>query len=54
VARYPEMQAGKWRGQIILESESRPALHQLLAVAEQWMAQHRELDCHLDVDPVEV
>ena len=54
VARYPEMQAGKWRGQIILESGSRPALHQLLAVAEQWMAQHRELDCHLDVDPVEV
>lgn len=54
VARYPEMQAGKWRGQIILESGSRPALHQLLAVVEQWMAQHRELDCHLDVDPVEV
>ena len=54
VARYPEMQAGKWRGQIILESSSRPALHQLLAIAEDWMAQHRELDCHVDVDPVEV
>ena len=54
VARYPEMQAGKWRGQIILESDSRPALHQLLATAEVWMAEHRELDCHIDVDPVEV
>ncbi|MBU3724546.1 MAG: primosomal protein N' [Burkholderiaceae bacterium] len=54
VARYPEMQAGKWRGQIILESGSRPALHNLLATAEGWMAQHRELDCHVDVDPVEV
>ena len=54
VARYPEMQAGKWRGQIILESDSRPALHQLLATAELWIAEHRELDCHIDVDPVEV
>ncbi len=54
VARYPEMQAGKWRGQIILESGSRPALHQLLAIAEDWVGEHRELDCHLDVDPVEV
>lgn len=54
VARYPEMQAGKWRGQIVLESSARPALHQLLAAAESWMAAHRELDCHVDVDPVEV
>ena len=54
VARYPEMQAGKWRGQIVLESSARPALHQLLAVAESWMAEHRDLDCHVDVDPVEV
>jgi primosomal protein N' (replication factor Y) len=54
VARYPEMQAGKWRGQIVLESGSRPLLHQLLSVAEDWMAGRRELDWHVDVDPVEV
>ncbi len=54
VARYPEMQAGKWRGQIVLESGSRPLLHRLLSVAEDWMAGRRELDWHVDVDPVEV
>jgi primosomal protein N' (replication factor Y) len=54
VARYPEVQAGKWRGQILLESGSRSALHNLLASAEDWMVQHRELDTHLEVDPVEV
>ena len=54
VARYPEMQAGKWRGQIILESTSRSALHRLLEHAEGWIAQHRPFDCHIDIDPVEV
>ena len=54
VARYPETQAGKWRGQIILESGARAALHRLLAIAESRMAEHRELDGHVDVDPVEV
>ncbi len=54
VARYPEVQAGKWRGQILLESGSRSALHNLLASAEDWMAQHRGLDTHIEVDPVEV
>ncbi len=54
VARYPEVQAGKWRGQILLESASRSALHSLLVNAEDWMAQHRELDTHVEVDPVEV
>ncbi len=54
VARYPEVQAGKWRGQILLESASRSALHSLLVNAEDWMAQHRELETHVEVDPVEV
>ena len=54
VARYPEVQAGKWRGQILLESASRSALHSLLVNAEDWMAQHREMDTHVEVDPVEV
>lgn len=54
VARYPEVQAGKWRGQILLESGSRSALHSLLANAEDWMDQHRELDCHVEVDPAEI
>lgn len=54
VARYPEMQAGKWRGQILIESGSRPMLHQLLAHAEDWMQQHRSIDAHVDVDPYEV
>ncbi len=54
LARYPEVQAGKWRGQILLESSSRQALHQLLSSAEDWIAEHRELDCHVEVDPMEV
>ncbi len=54
LARYPEVQAGKWRGQILLESSSRQALHHLLTTAEDWIAEHRELDCHVEVDPVEV
>ena len=54
VARYPETQAGKWRGQILIESGSRPMLHQLLAHAEDWMQQHRSIDAHVDVDPYEV
>lgn len=54
VARYPETQAGKWRGQILIESGSRPILHQLLAHAEDWMQQHRSIDAHVDVDPYEV
>ena len=54
LARYPEVQAGKWRGQILLESSSRQALHHLLSSAEDWIAEHRELDCHVEVDPGEV
>lgn len=54
VPRYPETQAGKWRGQILMESGSRPVLHQLLSVAEDWMQQHRSIDTHVDVDPYEV
>jgi primosomal protein N' (replication factor Y) len=54
VARYPEIQAGRWRGQIMIESALRPPLHQLLAYAEDWMQAHRSFDPHLDVDPVEV
>jgi primosomal protein N' (replication factor Y) (superfamily II helicase) len=54
VARYPETQAGKWRGQILIESGNRPTLHQLLAHAEDWMQQHRSIDAHVDVDPYEV
>jgi primosomal protein N' (replication factor Y) (superfamily II helicase) len=54
IARYPEIQAGKWRGQLLLESSSRQALHQLLGVAEQWIGAHRSMDAHVDVDPQEV
>lgn len=54
VARYPETQAGKWRGQILIESGSRPILHQLLGQAEEWMQQNRSIDAHVDVDPYEV
>jgi primosomal protein N' (replication factor Y) (superfamily II helicase) len=54
VARFPETQAGKWRGQILMESGSRPILHQLLSHAEDWMQQHRSIDAHVDVDPYEV
>lgn len=54
IARYPEVQAGKWRGQLLLESSSRQALHQLLGVAEQWIAENRSMDAHVDVDPQEV
>ncbi|NBW01714.1 MAG: primosomal protein N', partial [Betaproteobacteria bacterium] len=54
VSRYPEKQAGKWRGQVILESISRTDLHRLLEHAEAWIAQHRALDFHIDIDPVEV
>ncbi len=54
IARYPEVQAGRWRGQLLLESSSRQALHQLLGVAEQWIAEHRSMDAHVDVDPQEV
>jgi primosomal protein N' (replication factor Y) (superfamily II helicase) len=54
VARYPEIQAGKWRGQIMLESPSRPQLHQFLEIAEDWIQQNRMFDAHIDVDPHEV
>jgi primosomal protein N' (replication factor Y) len=54
VARYPETQAGKWRGQVLIESSSRQILHQLLHYAEQWSQQHRNMDVHVDVDPLEV
>jgi primosomal protein N' (replication factor Y) (superfamily II helicase) len=54
VARYPETQAGRWRGQLLLESASRPQLHQLLGMAEEWMQDNRTMDPHVDVDPVEV
>lgn len=54
VARYPEMQAGRWRGQLLLESGSRPHLHQLLGAAESWMQANRNMDPHVDVDPYEV
>ncbi len=54
VARYPETQAGRWRGQLLLESSSRPQLHQLLGLAEAWMQANRNMDPHVDVDPVEV
>jgi len=54
IARYPEIQAGKWRGQIMLESPARPQLHQLLSIAEDWMQQHRTFDTHIDIDPQEV
>jgi primosomal protein N' (replication factor Y) len=54
VARYPEMQAGRWRGQLLLESASRPQLHQLLGMSEAWMQASRNLDPHVDVDPYEV
>lgn len=53
VARYPETQAGRWRGQLLLESNSRPHLHQMLGSAELWMQSHRMLDPHVDVDPYE-
>lgn len=53
VARYPETQAGRWRGQLLLESDSRPHLHQMLGRAELWMQSHRMLDPHVDVDPYE-
>ena len=54
VARYPEMQAGRWRGQLLLESASRRQLQQLLGTAEQWMQANRTMDPHVDVDPYEV
>jgi primosomal protein N' (replication factor Y) (superfamily II helicase) len=54
VARYPETQAGRWRGQLLLESASRPQLHQLLGMAEEWMQANRNMDPHVDVDPYEV
>ncbi len=54
VARYPETQAGRWRGQLLLESASRPQLHQLLGMAEQWMQANRTMDPHIDIDPYEV
>jgi primosomal protein N' (replication factor Y) (superfamily II helicase) len=54
VARYPETQAGRWRGQLLLESASRPQLHHLLGTAEAWMKAARTMDPHVDVDPYEV
>lgn len=54
VARYPETQAGRWRGQLLLESASRPQLHQLLGMAQEWMQANRTMDPHVDVDPYEV
>lgn len=54
VARYPEMQAGRWRGQLLLESASRPQLHHLLAMAEVWMQANRSMEPNVDVDPYEV
>lgn len=54
IARYPETAAGKWRGQILMESATRANLQKLLGVAEQWLSEHRALDAHLDVDPYEV
>jgi len=54
VPRYPETVAGKWRGQIMLEAESRAAVHQLLQFAEDWISGHRTFDVHVDVDPHEL
>lgn len=54
VARYPETQAGRWRGQVLVEAADRAALHHLMALAEDWMADHRSFDPHVDVDPHEV
>lgn len=54
VARYPEVQAGRWRGQLVLESHSRRALHQLLSYAEQWQAENKTLEAQIDVDPYEI
>lgn len=54
VARYPETQAGRWRGQLLLESVSRPQLHQLLSAAEDWIHANRAMDPHVDIDPYEV
>ena len=54
VARYPETVAGRWRGQLLVESPTRQLLHRLLAQSALWMDANRVLDPHLDVDPLEV
>ncbi len=54
VARYPEVQAGRWRGQIMLESQSRQVLHQLLSYAERWLLENRTVEAQIDVDPYEI
>jgi len=54
VARYPETVAGRWRGQLLLESPTRQLLHRLLAQSAFWMDTNRVCDPHLDVDPLEV
>jgi primosomal protein N' (replication factor Y) len=54
VARYPETQAGRWRGQVLIEADNRAILHQLIGEAEDWMVEHRSFDPHVDVDPHEV
>ena len=54
VPRYPEVLAGRWRGQLLLESAARPELHRLLALSAPWLERHRAFDPHLDIDPLEV
>jgi primosomal protein N' (replication factor Y) len=54
VPRYPEVLAGRWRGQLLLEAASRADLHRLLAVSASWVDGNRSFDPHLDIDPLEV
>ena len=54
VPRYPETLAGRWRGQLMIESDHRRSLHAVLSMVEDWMTSHASLEAHLDVDPIEL
>lgn len=54
VPRYPETLAGRWRGQLMIESDHRRSIHAVLSMVEDWMTSHASLDPHLDVDPIEL
>jgi len=53
VPANPARVAGRWRGQLLLQSTARPPLHRLL---DAWLPRLPEQRVHwsIDVDPLEV
>ena len=51
---YPLKTSNRYRGQLILESESRSKLHNLINSVENWKPLKNKFNGYIDIDPIEI